>query len=208
MRVSPQLVASKLSESDLDSMARMNFNIEKKAQATAEPVLLEILSYFKCSRCGECCRTAPAVISDDELIGIARIAGHEAFDALDSNMLMNAFQAPCLFHSGECRIYRIRPNVCKIFPFSFKNIGFVTLILCPLGKDIQAEIENFIKSKGKAVRYEHDKSMQAVEDTLNGMRELAGLNPAGELRIQMGLRYWYIPLFLKYLSRTKPKRIS
>lgn len=200
-----ELIARELSESDLDGMDRMVMNIELKIQKGIEPFLVEILSYFRCDRCGECCRIAPAVVDDDELVAIAGKTGNEAFDALDGDILWNAFKTPCHFLSEQgCRIYDIKPLVCRLHPFSLKNMGFVTLILCPLGKEIQKELENFIRSKGVTkIRYEHDKDMQKVEDTLNEMRKTAGFPESHQTHIQVALRYGYIPLFLKYLKCKK-----
>ncbi len=200
-----ELIVKELPESDLDGMIRMGMDIELKVQKCLEPMLVEILSYFRCEQCGECCRRAPAVVSDEELIAIARKTGNEAFDALDEDMLMNTFKAPCRFLSDHgCRIYDTRPMVCRVYPLSLKNMGFVTLIPCPLGKKIQEELENFIKSHGiTKVRYEHDKDMQNVEDNSNNLREMAGFKIGEGSFIQIGLKYGYVPLFLKYLRRTK-----
>lgn len=200
-----ELIVRELSESDIDGMIRTEMGIELKMQERIEPLLVEVLSYFKCKRCGGCCSNAPAVVGDDELVAIAKITGNEAFDALDDGMLMNVFKSPCRFLSDHgCRIYGARPRVCRLYPLSLKNTGFVTLILCPLGKEIQKELENFIRSKGiTKVRYEHDRDMQHVEDTLNELRETAGFQKGGSTHIQIGLRYGYVPFFLKYLRHTK-----
>lgn len=201
-----ELIANELSESDLDSMIWMGMNIELKLQEEIEPALAEILSYFRCERCGECCRSNPPGVSDEELVAIAKKTGkEEAFDALDENVLMNAFRSPCRFLSGHgCKIYETRPRVCRLYPFSLKNMGFITLVLCPLGKEIQKELENFIRSKGiTKVRYEHNPEMQKVEDALNEMREISGFQKGTRTIIQVGLLYGYVPLFLKYLRHKK-----
>lgn len=196
-----ELIEKELSESDLDGLTRMSVDIELKIQEEIEPMLAGLLSYFRCDGCGECCRNAPAVMTDDELVAIARRTGNEAFDALDGDILVNAFRSPCHFLTDRgCRIYDIKPRVCRLYPLSLKNIGFITLYLCPMGKKIQTELENFIKSKGvKNVRYDHDKTMQDVEDTFNEMRESVGFRKDEPSHVQIGLRYGYIPLFLKYL---------
>lgn len=142
-----ELIERELSESDLDGLTKMMVDIELKTQDGIEPMLAGILSHFRCDGCGECCRNAPAVMTDDELVAIAKRTGNEAFDALDGDILVNAFRSPCHFLTERgCRIYDIKPRVCRLYPLSLKNMGFVTLILCPMGKKIQTELENFIKS--------------------------------------------------------------
>ena len=54
-----------MSEQDMMGIVQMRINIEKKIIQEVEPLLLEILTHFKCHRCQECCHD-PAV-SDDEL---------------------------------------------------------------------------------------------------------------------------------------------
>lgn len=204
-KTTAELIARELSESDVDGMVLMRLDIELKIHEEIEPTLVEILSYFRCERCDKCCSEAPATVSDEELIAIAKKTGNEAFDALDENLLVNAFKTPCRFLSKKkCRIYDLRPRVCRIYPLSLKNFGFVTLVLCPLGKEIQKELENFIRSKGiTKIRYEYDKDMQKVEDTLTEMREMAGFQKGTKTLVQVGLQYGYIPLFLKYLRHKK-----
>ena len=89
-------------------------------------------SYFRCERCGECCRTLPISLGWDDIERLSFL------DKLDDDAIENCLKTPCL-NGNKCTIYDKRPLVCRIFPFEFAY-PFPSIRNCPLGKKISAEL--------------------------------------------------------------------
>ena len=87
---------------------------------------------FACRRCGNCCTGAPGIVRVNrrEIIDIAAHVkmpqerfiqtyltpwegGHTIKEDKDGN---------CLFFENGCRIYPVRPQQCRQFPFWFNNL--------------------------------------------------------------------------------------
>ena len=49
----------------------------------------EILSYFRCERCGECCRTLPISLGWDDIERLYKDEGEAFFDKLDDLSLIH-----------------------------------------------------------------------------------------------------------------------
>ncbi len=100
----------------------------------------EILSYFECERCGECCRTLPISLSWADIERLYKIEGEGFFDKLDNDAIENCLRTPCPYlKDNRCMIYDKRPLVCRVFPFEFAY-PFPSIRLCPLGRKISAEV--------------------------------------------------------------------
>ncbi len=100
----------------------------------------EILEYFECERCGECCRTLPISLNWDDIERLYRYEGEVFLDKLDENAIENCLKTPCPYlKDNRCTIYNKRPLVCRVFPFEFAY-PFPSIRLCPLGKKISEEL--------------------------------------------------------------------
>lgn len=78
--------------------------------------------YFKCCRCGNCCRLRFISVTDDEIDRLKKI-GHKEFFEKNNIKRING---RCYFQKdGSCGIYKDRPKVCREFPFG-KLLGFIT----------------------------------------------------------------------------------
>lgn len=87
---------------------------------------------FECRRCGACCTGDPGVVRVNE----REIADIAAFLGMSASAVGDAFlyawenqqsikedgNGRCLFFEDGCRIYPVRPNQCKTFPFWFANL--------------------------------------------------------------------------------------
>ena len=107
-----------------------------------DSLVLEVLQYFECKRCGKCCRKAFVQVSDEEIASLCKHLhiGFEEFDSeyMDQEAIENYLRRPCPFLKGnDCSIYEQRPNVCRVFPFTETGISQT----CPMGAKIAAEIE-------------------------------------------------------------------
>lgn len=81
---------------------------------------------FECNRCGYCCTLIPRIT----LLETVRIwfKGYKNFTTKDSlgKRCIKQIKGDCFFleRNGKissCKIYSIRPNVCKEFPYGQKN---------------------------------------------------------------------------------------
>ena len=144
----------------------------------------EILSYFKCERCGECCRTLPISLGWDDIERLYREEGESFLDKLDDNAIENCLKTPCPYLKGnKCTIYDKRPLVCRVFPFEFAY-PFPSIRNCPLGKKISAELgklERELRGGGEKGMEggEHDaairRTMEAYDRFGNFMYESEGM---------------------------------
>lgn len=87
---------------------------------------------FMCQRCGDCCTGEPGIVSvtPDE---ITRIAEHleMTVETLtetlllvfeDGHRIQEEADGRCVFFDGGCRIYPVRPQQCRTFPFWIDNL--------------------------------------------------------------------------------------
>ncbi len=99
-----------------------------------------ILAYFRCERCGECCRTLPISLTWADIERLYKMEGDSFFDKLDDSAIENCLKTPCPYlRDNRCMIYDKRPLVCRVFPFEFAY-PFPSIRLCPLGRKISAEL--------------------------------------------------------------------
>ncbi len=93
---------------------------------------------FRCVRCGKCCRELEVVIvlSDVERWAKAgmwsllahvvrrRAKGWLASLGIEYYFALKRRYGVCPFYSGGlCRIYDVRPSVCRLFPFAYSERG-------------------------------------------------------------------------------------
>ena len=152
----------------------------------------DILSYFKCERCGDCCRTLPISLGWDDIERLYKEEGESFLDKLDDNAIENCLKTPCPYLKGnKCMIYDKRPLVCRVFPFEFAY-PFPSIRHCPLGKKISAELgkleqelrgggEKGImeKSKGKS-ESEESEHAEAIRKTIEAYDSFGNFMYEGE----------------------------
>jgi Fe-S-cluster containining protein len=124
----------------------------------------EILKYFKCERCAECCRTLPISLNWEDIERLYKLEGERFLDKLDDKVIENCLKTPCPYlREGKCLIYDKRPLVCRVFPFEFAY-PFPSIRCCPMGKKISAELGKFERElrvgMREAEREEHQKRIQ------------------------------------------------
>ncbi|HEU18216.1 MAG TPA: YkgJ family cysteine cluster protein [Deltaproteobacteria bacterium] len=82
---------------------------------------------FECRRCGKRCRTYTPRIAEDTLEEIAHYLGKPSYDVrfIYEERYKKRYRSdalPCPFFKGEtneCGIYPLRPECCRLYPFSF-----------------------------------------------------------------------------------------
>jgi len=103
---------------------------------------LKTNKYFKCSRCGWCCKIAPATITYNELTKIShylkitnkRMLKKNCFTTLDGQLKL---RSPCPFYiQGKCKIYNIRPLICRTYPFKYGTNLLQAIDKCEKAKAI------------------------------------------------------------------------
>ncbi|MCD6203926.1 MAG: YkgJ family cysteine cluster protein [Methanophagales archaeon] len=139
----------------------------------------DILSYFRCERCGECCRTLPISLGWDDIERLYKEEGEAFFDKLDDNAIENCLKTPCPYLNGNrCTIYDKRPLVCRVFPFEFAY-PFPSIRNCPLGKKISAELAKLEQELRGGEDSEHEeairKTIEAYDRFGNFMYEGEGM---------------------------------
>ena len=87
---------------------------------------------FECRRCGACCTGDPGVVrvKEQELADIADYLGMSVSAVVETfiypweneQRIRETDDGRCLFFEDGCRIYPVRPNQCKTFPFWFDNL--------------------------------------------------------------------------------------
>jgi Fe-S-cluster containining protein len=102
----------------------------------AIPIIKNILSYFECKKCGECCISSPIFLQDEEVTAYLDLCGTPFFEMLDENSIENHLKHPCGFLDGrQCKMQdKIKPLTCMTYPFLLGQIDeYGTLIRCPVG---------------------------------------------------------------------------
>ncbi len=159
---------------------------------------IEILSYFKCYRCGKCCIHDSPAIFVDELDALSKNIGRRFFDALDPGVFPHRFKTPCPFYKNICEIQTHKPDLCKIYPFSTNRDDHTSLYQCPMGRKILNEYITFFKSKyGRDLKHQLEPNKAQTEQVEKGQ---------GTLSIYVQIPNEYILPFLEYLSLTKEKK--
>lgn len=185
----------------------MSMKEAEREEKKIYPILSGILTHFECERCAECCCDCPPTLSDDEVGEYLGVRGVAFLDMLDELVIHNALRVPCGFlEAGRCSIHSIKPFVCRVYPFSFKNIGFVTLCLCPMGKKIDAELQDFYR----AYADQYGLPMDAPQEAIDQVKQLVRLSeelmdstglPQGKLLEERYVSSHLITIFYARLKR-------
>jgi Fe-S-cluster containining protein len=136
----------------------------------------EILSNFKCHRCGECCKISVQVESSD----IIRLADKlkmksEMFVAKyvwkDPLTNLNHLEDPCPFlKDKECTVYDARPDVCRVFPFKLHMPVLQDVEGCKLAKDIYNVANGIEQLKSSEVGSEQELTKEIYQITYGDER--------------------------------------
>jgi Fe-S-cluster containining protein len=91
----------------------------------------QVISRFKCSGCGECCRWSGAVLLEDADLGrLATHLGLSEQEFIDRHTrlapnrrqlaLLDQDDGSCAFLQGDrCTVYEARPEQCRSFPYAW-----------------------------------------------------------------------------------------
>lgn len=87
---------------------------------------------FECQRCGHCCSGAPgtvyvsaaeaAAIADHLGINLERLRIKYLYPFRDSYSIRETDDGRCRFYGDGCRIYAVRPQQCRSYPFWLDNL--------------------------------------------------------------------------------------
>ena len=87
-------------------------------------------SNFECNRCADCCKYCTVKLDEQDINKIKKSGYDEEFfmgyDAYINSPVMKVNDKGCVFliKKGDkyfCKIYQIRPKVCKQYPFVNSN---------------------------------------------------------------------------------------
>jgi len=127
---------------------------------------LKVLEHFECRRCGQCCKF-PVHVKPKEVKRIARqtkLPPHKFCTDVEGLIYL---KHPCPFFEESdkrCRIYSIRPEVCRLYPFEVSRPILQAIDLCPLAE----EIKNFIdENKSQIVKLMPEHVDRILEERLN-----------------------------------------
>ena len=125
------------------------FQKEVEHAKAREALALEILKMIGdqyCDRCGKCCEFTYVSLDQRDLRRISRFLKMDVYDFADKYLKKDThfpyFDCPCPFFErkegkggckGSCKIYYVRPEVCKLFPFGDSTM---TISYCDIGKYI------------------------------------------------------------------------
>ena len=102
----------------------------------------------ECKQCGWCCKLNKAQVSDLEIARIRKYLGIGITEFLDKYIERQPggtyFHVPCSFldENNRCKIYPVRPDVCKTFPIGFYEL---TIGNCHIGKYLSDLNEEWFK---------------------------------------------------------------
>jgi len=93
---------------------------------------------YDCSKCANCCKIYDTRIEQDDIPAIAEYLGQTESEFIEKFLVPDKEEAegyiikdkPCCFLEidGKCRIYEVRPMVCKDFPHTKKPERLFSLL--------------------------------------------------------------------------------
>ncbi len=136
---------------------------------------------FKCQHCGYCCINSNVILFDKDIEQIKESGikdfvepSHRGFRIIGSD------KKECMFHKNKCRIYKIRPIVCREYPFKVtfysKNKAYVDLIYsCPAIMKREFEKQNNVdfyklvenRVVNSTIIFELDKKIKTIEKQID-----------------------------------------
>ena len=104
-------------------------------------IVEEILKYFECKKCGNCCKDKDIQLVEGDLKRLhipPRNVGSFVKDR-ETLEVVTYLEHPCEYLTKDnlCKVNEFKPTVCRIYPFRLDK----ALYLCPLGKEIHEEIK-------------------------------------------------------------------
>lgn len=120
----------------------------------------EIFSHTDCLACANCCKTTPALLSNEDINRISKHLKLNTKDFIiqytrkdnDGDTVLKT--TPCVFLDidNKCKIYEIRPFACKDYPHtnrkkmqSILNLTLKNTEICPAVQRILDAIENSLE---------------------------------------------------------------
>lgn len=134
-------------------------------QRESTVLIKELLSYYKCSRCGKCCEFTEIYITELEYNTLKR-RDSRINKKINYREIGYYLSNPCAYLSDDkrCKVNNIKPSVCKNYPFTFTYGTFMCLILCPLGEQIASDLYEFGKEFG--LNFGKQKQGDYVDNTI------------------------------------------
>jgi len=101
---------------------------------------------MNCSKCGICCRQTEMPLSEKDIQRIRRERSNLTFFRINKEgyaQLVNR-QGHCIFYDCKtcrCKIYKIRPAGCRLYPIIFSQEEGVTVdALCPEADSVKGKV--------------------------------------------------------------------
>jgi Fe-S-cluster containining protein len=135
-----------------------------------------LLASSHCRRCGRCCLVNPlnpahsgVEVFEVELKSISRylrmpykslkkktLAGQRLNNQLAPNgvAITRRLPLPCMFYDAkkkECKIYEVRPVVCRVYPVGFteSDMSFKIRVNCEYGRDLYKSLIVLLRDKAR-----------------------------------------------------------
>ncbi|MEM2385689.1 MAG: YkgJ family cysteine cluster protein [Candidatus Bathyarchaeia archaeon] len=110
---------------------------------------------MRCSRCGKCCENTEMELSEDDIRRLVE-AGHKPEDFMvvyGGTPRLRNLNGWCYFYDlrkRQCKVYRLRPLGCRIYPVIYvEGEGFTLDGLCPMRHTVS---EREFKAKARALK--------------------------------------------------------
>lgn len=125
------------------------FNKEVEHAKERIVIVSEIMKMLEphCDRCGKCCEFTYVSLDQRDMRRISRFLKMDVYDFADKYLKKDThfpyFDCPCPFlikengkenGKAKCKIYYVRPEACKLFPFGDNTM---TVSYCNIGKYIK-----------------------------------------------------------------------
>jgi len=129
---------------------------KEKLDKLAKQIDHEVFEKTDCLACGNCCKSAPPIITNQDIKRIARflkVSPKQVFRQYviqDFNGEMSFDQVPCNFlgEDNYCSIYEARPNACRDYPHvhsgnfnARRKLHSKNAKICPAVEEILQKIE-------------------------------------------------------------------
>lgn len=121
--------------------------------------VLIVVSFFRCERCGACCRYSPPVFREEEAVRIARYLGRrvedlplEPFISLSRRYFRAGSPCPFLGEDNKCTVYEVRGAQCRSFPHEWLMYSMVPAYCPALPKAIAAATKYIVENAEKVSR--------------------------------------------------------
>ena len=111
----------------------------------------EVFSKTDCLKCGNCCKTTPAIVERSDIKRIAKFLGVPPKSFIRKYLLedvgggMVIQRVPCTFLNSDntCQIYEVRPKACREYPHTDQKdfhrrakMNAKNTIVCPAAFEI------------------------------------------------------------------------